>query len=110
MYEYAAKVLRVVDGDTVWLDVDLGFEVGMAMSIRLMGIDAPETRTEEGKVSKAYLMARLPPGKEVVLRTIKDRKEKYGRYLGMLWVGEECLNSTMIERGLAAAYDGGPRT
>lgn len=85
-YIYRAKVRRVVDGDTVELDIDLGFGSWLhARPIRMLGVLAPETRGPErpaGLLAKAELERLLPVGEEVVLRSFKDGKDKYGRYLG----------------------------
>lgn len=84
MYEYVAKVTDVYDGDTITVDIDLGLGVWVhGEKIRLLGIDAPEVRgvtRPEGLKSRDWLR-QLILGREVVLRTIKDRKGKYGRYL-----------------------------
>lgn len=83
---YRAVARRVIDGDTVELDIDLGFGSWLhARPIRLLGVLAPETRgpeRAEGMMAKAELERLLPVGSEVVLRSSKDGKDKYGRYLG----------------------------
>lgn len=110
MYEYTATVTRVVDGDTVWLNIDLGMDTYTNKSIRIYGIDAPEMSTDAGKRSKAAVENLLPIGTLVLLHTIKDRREKYGRYLGEITVGDDLdLGSWMVEKGLAKPYDGGAR-
>ena len=92
MYEYRVKILRVVDGDTVDVDIDLGFGVWMHKErVRLYGIDTPESRTRDleekkyGKAAKAFLEAKLKEGTPL-LRTFKDGVGKYGRILGEFWV------------------------
>ena len=90
MYTYRAKVISVYDGDTVTLEVDLGFNVKIKEKFRLLGINAPEVRGKEkveGKKSRDYLRAFLK-GREVHVATMKDRKGKYGRYLATLvaWI------------------------
>jgi micrococcal nuclease len=121
MYEYKAMITSVVDGDTVHLDVDLGCDTHTMMTVRLASIDAPEMNTDAGKTSKSYLMSILPPGNVVWLRTVKDRREKYGRYLGYLYrtqasmeaAAQEAmvgsLNEAMVNGGQARIYLGGPR-
>lgn len=110
MYEYTATVLRVVDGDTVWLDIDLGMDTYTRKSIRIYGIDAPELSTEAGKEAKVAVQKLLPVGSLVLLHTIKDHKEKYGRYLGEIFLDDDVdLGSLLIEKGLAKPYDGGAR-
>jgi micrococcal nuclease len=111
MYEYDAEILDVVDGDTIDVDVDLGLDDHQHTRIRLYGIDAPELGTDAGKSSRTWLAAQLPVGTRLRIRTIKDRKEKFGRYLGVLWPAgaTRSLNDEMVELGLAAVYLGGPR-
>lgn len=108
MYEYAVKVVSVHDGDTVHAEVDLGFDLRIRATLRLKGIDAPELNTAEGKRARDYLREEGP--KVVKMKTYKDRKEKYGRYLATLYDAEgEDLNQRMIDTGHAVAYDGGKR-
>lgn len=108
MYEYRAQVTKVVDGDTVHARVDLGCDVRLDMTIRLYGIDTPELPTEEGKAAKEWLADELNRvGGYVVLRTMKDRREKYGRYLGILFAIDtltESMNDAMLRLGLAREY------
>lgn len=113
MYEYQAEVIRVVDGDTVWLDVDLGCDTHIRMSVRLIGINAPEMGNLDGVKSKRWLTERLSICADtLVLRTYKDRKEKYGRYLGELWdsldatqdPARKSINDQMVEAGFAEVY------
>jgi len=108
MYQYRAAVLKVVDGDTVHLDVELGFDVRRRDSFRLFGINAPEMSTPEGVAAKDWLIEALKPGLDMVT-THKDDREKFGRYLGTLWVKGKNLNEAMIEAGHAVAYSGGKR-
>lgn len=111
MFEYYATVLKVIDGDTVDFDVDLGFDVHMNMRVRLAGIDAPEMRTKDGMVSRSWLILKLPVGSKFLIRTDKDRKEKYGRYLATVFPldGSMSINDKMIEAGHAKKYTGGAR-
>lgn len=104
LFYYSAKVLKVVDGDTVWLDVDLGFNVRQEMSIRLWGINAPEMNTPEGKESKRFLQSYLAVGQHVILDSRRDKKEKYGRYLGVIYVDDVDINAEMIKQGYAKEY------
>lgn len=110
MYEYRATLLRVVDGDTVHLEVDLGLDVRLQIGTRLAGIDAPELNTLAGKASRDYLRLLIPPGTPVTVRTEKDRREKYGRYL--VWItmldGVD-VNGLLVAEGHARPYDGGAR-
>ena len=90
MYEYRIKVVKVVDGDTVDVDIDLGFGVWLKKErVRLYGIDTPESRTRDkeekkfGLMAKEYLKASLKKGTPI-LKTRKDGKGKFGRILGEL--------------------------
>ena len=117
MHEYKCKIKRVVDGDTVDVDIDLGFGVWyLDQRIRLYGIDTPESRTRDlvekkfGKAAGRYLKAML--GKECTMRTHKDAKGKFGRILGEFIVFDahsdawRSVNQLMIENHLAVAYFG----
>lgn len=110
MYEYAATVLRIVDGDTLHATIDLGFDQRVDKTLRLAGIDAPEKNTPEGFAALAWLEQRLAlSGMRVLITTEKDRREKYGRYLAWLVDGEDSINMQMIDAGHAVPYDGGKR-
>ena len=116
MYEYRIKkVTNVVDGDTIDVDIDLGFSVSFSQRLRLAGIDTPESRTSDkfekslGLEAKEYLKKQLKDAKSVVIRTEKmDSSEKYGRILGWLYInGEsESINNRMINDGYAWGYLG----
>ncbi|MBA3875611.1 MAG: nuclease [Anaerolinea sp.] len=113
MYEYRAEVLRVLDGDTIYARVDLGLDVQTTLTLRLAGIDAPELPTVEGVAAKAHLagLIGLPENSQVMIRTQKDKRERYGRYLATLIRADGLdINAQMITDGHAVAYDGhGPR-
>lgn len=119
MYEYKATVISVTDGDTVRLDIDLGFNITIHNTpIRLIGIDAPEMNTIAGKTAKTYLKELLPVGTSVTLRSYKDKTEKYGRILGTIMVefGDTAaplhkrivldgnINNHMVSKGYAVPY------
>ena len=119
MYEYKAKVISVTDGDTIRLDIDLGFSIIMRNTpVRLLGINAPEISTPEGVVSKTYLKELLPLGTSVTLQSHKDKSEKYGRILGTIMVksGDTAaplhkrivvdgnINNHMVSKGYAVPY------
>lgn len=116
MYEYRVKsVNKVVDGDTVDVDIDLGFNISYSQRVRLAGIDTPESRTSDkfekmlGLESKEYLKSKLKDAKLIVIKTEKpDSSEKYGRILGWLYVDENTIsvNDQMIEDGYAWGYLG----
>ena len=114
MHEYRAKVIKIVDGDTVDLDIDLGFDVVLAnQRVRLYGIDTPESRTidaEEkyyGQLSKQFLVDYCPVGSNITLKThLDDERGKFGRILGELYVNNVNLNEQMVEEHLAVPYEG----
>jgi micrococcal nuclease len=105
LYEYQCTVIRVIDGDTVDVAIDLGLRIYHQTRIRLYGINAPEMSTDEGKRAKARLSELMPVGGEFILRTIKDRKEKYGRYLGIFVDSEgHEVSQRMVSEGLATVH------
>ena len=116
MYEYRVrKVHKVVDGDTIDVDIDLGFNVSFYQRVRLAGIDTPESRTtdkhekELGLEVKKKLGELLANAKDVVIRTEKpDSTEKYGRILGWLFIdgAEQSVNHALIAGGYAWEYMG----
>jgi len=116
MYQYyVRKVENVVDGDTIDVLIDLGFDILFQSRVRLAGIDTPESRTKDlkekalGLESKEYLKKALKDAKSVVIKTEKmDSSEKYGRILGWLYVNgdTESVNDKMINDGYAWGYLG----
>jgi micrococcal nuclease len=116
MYEYyVKKVENVVDGDTIDVLIDLGFDILFASRVRLAGIDTPESRTKDlkektlGLESKEYLKKALKDAKSVVIKTEKmDSSEKYGRILGWVYINGDTvsLNDMMINDGYAWGYLG----
>lgn len=110
MYEYKATVTSVYDGDTITVDIDLGFNCHMkGMKIRLMKIDAPEVRGDsriEGLRTRDWLRTRIL-GREVRLSTYKDKKGKYGRWLALVFLAGESwsVNNEMVSLGLAVEKD-----
>ena len=119
MYEYKVNITRVVDGDTVDGDIDLGFGMWIKDErVRMMGIDTPESRTRDkvekkfGLASKEKLKSML--GKKAVLKTQvnkkgEDMKGKFGRILGDFVVGDKMATDILIEEGYAVAYFGGSK-
>ena len=112
MFEYKCKVTNVVDGDTVDVDIDLGFGVWLRdQRIRLYGIDTPESRTSDpseklyGKAATGFLKKWLDGG-DVTIKTHKDERGKFGRILGELWVFDTNVNRKMIEEHHAVEYHG----
>ena len=114
MYEYEAIVTRVVDGDTIDVDIKLGFDVMLSKQrVRLYGIDTPKSRTRNkeekvrGLISKNYLLNTCNIGSTIRLRS-KERG-KFGRILGVIYKDDDTIsiNQTMIEEGFAVPYTGG---
>jgi|TARA_A100000171_G_scaffold46029_1_gene50392 micrococcal nuclease len=113
MYEYSCTVKRVVDGDTVDVILDLGFDIFHKCRVRLYGIDTPESRTRNldekarGKMAGSFLKKSVEEGEKVVIQTkLKDSKGKYGRVLGEVVVDNKNINKLMIKKNLAVAYFG----
>ena len=119
MYEYKAHINRIVDGDTVDVDIDLGFGIWLKNErVRIMGIDTPESRTSDatekkfGLASKSKLKSLL--GKTGVLKTQvnkkgEDMKGKFGRILGDFVVGTKKVSEILCEEGYAVPYFGGSK-
>lgn len=115
MYTYKAKLVRVIDGDTIDAEIDLGFNVLIRQRIRLYGIDTPEARTrdlvekEKGLAAKQRLTEILP--KEFIVETVLNKRGKYGRILGILHVEDTDGNKTnvndqLVNEGHAVKYFG----
>lgn len=116
MYEYRVKkVLKVVDGDTIDVDIDLGFDISYTQRVRLAGIDTPESRTTDKKEKalglevKDRLKKAIDAATNVVIKTEKpDSSEKYGRILGWIFLDDNkvSINQTLIDEGYAWGYMG----
>ncbi len=112
MYEYRATVVRVVDGDTVDLQIDLGLETYRATRARLASINTAELTSSDpaqrqlAQRAKDWLSAKLPVGIVLTVSTFKDRREKYGRYLVMIRLDREevSINAQMVSNELAIPY------
>ena len=113
MYEYKCKVKRVVDGDTMDVILDLGFDVHHAVRVRLAGIDTPECRTRDldekarGKLAKKFLenwLSQEYEKKKIVIKTFKKSKGKFGRALAEIWVNDVNVNEDIIECYHAVPY------
>lgn len=116
MYEYYVHSLdKVIDGDTIDVTIDLGFDIRYSSRVRLAGIDTPESRTRDleekamGLEAKEYLKERLKKSSKIVIKTEKlDSTGKYGRILGWLFLDDETnsVNNQMIMKGYAWEYGG----
>lgn len=119
MYEYKAKILRVVDGDTVDVDIDLGFDIVLKKQrIRLYGVDTPESRTRDleekkhGLAAKEFVQSYLPVGTKQTLQTRLDDRGKFGRILGEFVAfdakndRQSTVNQLLIDNYHGVAYYG----
>jgi len=113
MYEYSCTVKRVVDGDTVDVVLDLGFNILHKCRVRLYGIDTPESRTRNkdekirGKMAGAFLENKINAGDKIIIRTeLKDSRGKFGRVLGSVIADGVDINLSMVENYHAVKYYG----
>tara|TARA_R100001086_G_scaffold143168_1_gene75344 strand:- start:9132 stop:9551 length:420 start_codon:yes stop_codon:yes gene_type:complete len=112
MYEYKCEVTRVVDGDTVDVIIDCGFSILHKARVRMYGIDTPESRTRDldekarGKLASQYIQDHIDNGDEIIIKTEKDSKGKFGRILGKIFIDGKDINQSMIDEHLAVAYHG----
>jgi micrococcal nuclease len=112
MYEYKIKnIIKVYDGDTITVEIDLGFGVSITEHIRFAMIDTPEVRgesREQGLISRDWLREKLQNAvdmnRDIIIRTHKDSKGKYGRYIGLVYIDDvnnTSLNMQLVDEGLA---------
>ena len=116
MYEYRVKkLINVIDGDTIDVDIDLGFDISLLRRVRMAGIDTPESRTTDkaekvlGIEAKEYLKKMMKDAKTIAIKTeLPDSSEKYGRILGWVYIdgADKSINEQMIEDGYAWGYMG----
>ena len=120
LYTYKATVLKVIDGDTIDLQVSLGFEMYHKARFRLIGVNTPESfgksACEAGHAAKKFMIDLLPEGTVVIVATKKDKREKFGRMLCEMYLCDAdgkpltiTVNQTLINAGHAKPYDGGAR-
>ena len=118
MYEYRASLVKIVDGDTIDVNLDLGFDVVLKKQrVRLYGINTPESRTRDleekryGLAAKERLRELLEEAESIMVKTEIDKKArgKYGRILGTIFAGKINVNDLLISEGHAVAYYGGPK-
>ena len=115
-YIYRIKqIIKVVDGDTIDADIDLGFDISLSKRIRLAAVDTPESRTADanekkyGLESKEWLKHKVENAKNTLIKTeLPDSTEKYGRIIGHLYINDQetSLNNQMIVEGYAWPYKG----
>ena len=108
-----SKVVKIIDGDTIDVILDLGFDIMYKSRVRLFGIDTPESRTrdviekEYGLMSKKYLTNKLKSAKKISIKTYKGEETgKFGRILGEIFCDGENINKKMCDQGHAVAYYG----
>ena len=118
MFFYRARVVDVIDGDTLDLMIDLGFNVHHSIRVRLDGVNTPESRTKDlrekelGLKAKAFSSDWTTRHCVVFVQTVKDKKEKFGRILARIYSDENktaCLNDDLIDSGNARTYNGEKR-
>jgi micrococcal nuclease len=113
MYEYKARLVRIIDGGTIDADIDLGFQIHIGQRIKLFGVDAPDARSKDhverdnGFASKNRLIELLP--KEIIVQTMLNKRGKVGRILGIVFIKEEHgeltnINDLIIKEGFATRY------
>lgn len=107
LYLYSGKIERVLDGDTLDVTIDVGFNIKSKDRIRIFGVNAPEMSTPEGIKAKEFLEGLIQVnGLDIVFYSIKDKRETFGRYLGVLYFGKDALklppksiNKIILEAG-----------
>lgn len=116
MYEYKAIVTKVYDGDTCTVDIDAGFNIWVRdVSIRIHHIDSPEVKSKNELESKAGkkvrdIVSNMILNKEIVIKTKKDAKEKFGRLLGVITIDNIILNDYLYNNNLVKAYEGAKKS
>ena len=114
MYTYEAKVIKVVDGDTIDALIDLGFDMHKSIRVRLVGINSPESRTRDleekkrGLAAKARLKEILKSNKNKIILESQG-VGKYGRCLGIIRINDTNVNQQLVQEGHAVEYFGGKR-
>tara|TARA_R100001460_G_scaffold64669_2_gene104946 strand:+ start:1125 stop:1547 length:423 start_codon:yes stop_codon:yes gene_type:complete len=112
VYEYKCNVTRVVDGDTVDCEIDLGFDIVYKSRVRLYGIDTPESRTSNkdekarGKLAAKFLSDNILHADKLVVQTKLDKKGKFGRVLGVIVADDVDLNQALVDNYHAVPYTG----
>lgn len=113
MFEYRAKLIKVIDGDTIDVMVDLGFGIFTKQRLRLAGINTPESRTSNEEEKKKGLLAKKRLSEllqnDIIIKTTNDKQEKYGRLLATIFVNDKNINEQLITEGFADAYSGEKR-
>lgn len=105
LFTYEASINKIIDGDTLLVTFDFG-EFSVSQKLRLRGIDCPEMSTDEGKKAKRFVETRLKDLDSIIVKTYKDRTDKYDRYLADVFYGADgmYLNQELLDEGLAVVY------
>lgn len=118
LYTYKARLKRLIDADTLWAEIEVGFGAVTLQKLRLRGIDAPEVTTAAGRRARRFVEKLLKPCPFIIVKTYKDRTDKYDRYLVDVFFLPEgkdaqvvaaegvCLNQRLLDEGLAKMYEG----
>jgi micrococcal nuclease len=114
MFTYRAVLKRIVDGDTIDVAIDLGFDIHYNTRVRLSGINTPECRTRDLEEKKRGLAAKarleeLLEGDDLTIKTQLDKSGKFGRVLGEIFMKNVSINERLVEEGHATPYFGGKR-
>lgn len=109
VYQYRATIVRIIDGDTVEAEIDLGFDVHVRQTLRLAGINAPEPKgrtREQGDDATIHLANLIEDGGRITVHTEQDKRGSFGRYLATLWGerGVTSINQQMVDDGHAVKY------
>jgi micrococcal nuclease len=100
-YQYSAKLVKIIDGDTLDLNVDLGLHTFRTIRCRLYNINAPERFTAEGKAAIAFLTSLMPIGAKMIILTYKDPTDKYGRWIADAYIDRYSISMAMVANGHA---------
>ena len=100
LWNYRISQYRVVDGDTIEATIDLGFSTFRKEKLRLARINAPEIKTDAGPISKSHL-SKILDGTTIHVQTMKDKEDRYGRYIAEVWVDDVNINDMMVRDGAA---------
>ncbi len=100
-YRYRAALVRVIDGDTYVLEVDLGFRVSTTLEVRLRGVDTPELPTQEGASARAFALSALSGAQKIVIESVKD-KRSFARWVADVYVDGEHLGGLLRAAGHGA--------
>lgn len=107
-YNFPVQSFCIIDGDTISVSLDLGWDISIDQSCRLLGVDAPEKSTPAGKAVKQVVANKLAEYKEILCESI-ERDKYQGRFVGRIWLGDSSLNQWLLDKQLVKSYDGGKK-